>query len=76
LLNKAKILHRDISENNIITTNPKMAGGFTAMLIDLDLAIADGERTGGRHMTSTMEFMAIDVLQGVELLTCSRLCCI
>ncbi len=25
-----------------------------------------GERTGGRHMTGTMEFMAIDVLRGVE----------
>lgn len=28
LLNKAKILHRDISENNIIITDPKMAGGY------------------------------------------------
>ncbi len=36
------------------------------MLIDLDLAIVDGERTGGRHMTGTMEIMAIDVLRGVE----------
>lgn len=34
--------------------------------IDLDLAIVDGERTGGRHMTGTMEFMAIDVLRGIE----------
>jgi serine/threonine protein kinase len=66
LLNKAKILHRDISENNIIITDPKKAGGFTGMLIDLDLAIVDGERTGGRHTTGTMEFMAIDVLRGVE----------
>lgn len=66
LLSNAKILHRDISENNIIVTDPEMAGGFTGMLIDLDLAIVDGERTGGRHMTGTMEFMAIDVLRGVE----------
>ena len=66
LLGNAKILHRDISENNIIITDPKMAGGFTGMLIDLDLAIVNGERTGGRHMTGTMEFMAIDVLRGVE----------
>jgi hypothetical protein len=36
------------------------------MLIDLDLAIVDGERTGGRHMTGTMKFMAIDVLCEVE----------
>ena len=44
------VVHRDISENNIII-DPE-----TGMLIDLDLAIVDGERTGGRHMTSTMEF--------------------
>ena len=36
------------------------------MLIDLNLAIVDGERTGGRHITGTMEFVAIDVLRGVE----------
>jgi hypothetical protein len=66
LLGKAKILHRDISENNIIITDPEIADGFSGMLIDLDLAIVDGERTGGRHMTGTMEFMAIDVLRGVE----------
>ena len=66
LFEKAKILHRDISENNIIITDPKMADGFRGMLIDLDLAIVDGERTGGLHMTGTMEFMAIDVLRGVE----------
>ncbi|KAF7511422.1 hypothetical protein GJ744_004611 [Endocarpon pusillum] len=66
LLSNAKILHRDISENNIIITYPKTAGGFTGMLIDLDLAIVDGERTGGRHMIGTMEFMAIDMLRAVE----------
>jgi hypothetical protein len=66
LLTKAKILHRDISENNIIITNPKTADGLTGMLIDLDLAIVGGERTGARHQTGTMEFMAIDVLLGVE----------
>lgn len=66
LFEKAKILHRDISENNIIITDPKRADGFTGMLIDLDLAIEDSKRTGGRQMTGTMEFMAIDVLRGVE----------
>jgi hypothetical protein len=35
-------------------------------LIDLDLAIVGGERTSVRHQTGTMEFMAIDVLRGVE----------
>ena len=32
---KGNILHRDISENNIIITNPNETGGFTGMLIDL-----------------------------------------
>jgi hypothetical protein len=32
------ILHRDISENNIIKTDPEKADGFKGMLIDLDLA--------------------------------------
>jgi Fungal protein kinase len=36
---KGNILHRDIFENNIIITDPKRTG-FTGMLIDLDLAIA------------------------------------
>jgi serine/threonine protein kinase len=50
LLGKAKILHRDISENNIIITDPETANGFSGMLIDLDLAKFNGERTTGRHM--------------------------
>lgn len=66
LFEKARILHRDISENNIIITDPESANGFTGMLIDLDLAIEDNKRTGGRQMTGTMEFMAIDVLCGCE----------
>ena len=58
------ILHRDISENNIIITDPEKADGFTWMLIDLDLAIqVDGGRTGARQKTGTMEFMAIEVLR-------------
>jgi serine/threonine protein kinase len=66
LFAKAKILHRDISQNNITITDPKPADGCTCMLIDLDLAIVGGERTSVRHQTGTMEFMAIDVLRGVE----------
>ena len=66
LFEKAKILHRDISENNIIITDPERADGFRGMLIDLDLAIEDSKRTGARQMTGTMEFMAIDVLRGLE----------
>ena len=56
----------NISENNIIITDPETADGCTGMLIDLDLAIVGGERTGARHQAGTMESMAIDVLRGVE----------
>jgi len=41
------ILHRDISENNIIITYPKKADGSTGMLIDLDLAKASGSGRSG-----------------------------
>ena len=66
LFKKAGILYRDISENNIIITNHKITNGFTGMLINLDLAIVNGKRTGGRDMTGTMEFTAVDMLCGVE----------
>ncbi|MCJ1251832.1 hypothetical protein MMC30_009070 [Trapelia coarctata] len=60
------ILHRDISENNIIITDPKKADGFTGMLIDLDLAkIVGSGRSGARHQTGTMQFIAIGVLRKV-----------
>lgn len=60
------VLHRDISENNIIITDPKKADGFTGMLIDLDLAkIVGSGRSGARHQTGTMQFMAIGVLRKV-----------
>ena len=60
-----KILHRDISENNIIITDPEKTGGFAGMLIDLDLAKEVGKGpSGARHRTGTMEFMAIEVLLG------------
>ncbi|MCJ1242411.1 hypothetical protein MMC14_010419 [Varicellaria rhodocarpa] len=61
------ILHRDISENNIIITNPKQANGFTGMLIDIELGkVVGSRRTGARQQTGTMEFMAIGVLQKVD----------
>lgn len=67
LLCNGGILHRDISENNIIITDPKQADGFVGMLIDLDLAkVLHGERSGARHQTGTMEFMAIQVLQRAD----------
>ncbi|KAL7930844.1 kinase-like domain-containing protein [Trichoderma chlorosporum] len=57
------ILHRDISPNNIIITDPTIADGFQGMLIDLDLAkVKDSEPSGARHQTGTMQFMAIEVL--------------
>ncbi|TWU72883.1 hypothetical protein ED733_004107 [Metarhizium rileyi] len=61
-----KILHRDISENNIIIPDPGMAYGFKGMLIDLDLAKEEGQGPSGGHRTGTMEFMAIEVLLGVS----------
>ncbi|KAK2591533.1 hypothetical protein QQS21_010783 [Conoideocrella luteorostrata] len=68
---KGGILHRDISSNNIIITSPGEArgGGFKGMLIDLDLALATGRDSGpsgARHRTGTMQFMAIEVLRGVD----------
>jgi serine/threonine protein kinase len=60
-----KILHRDISENNIIITDPGEADGFAGMLISLKLAkeLSSGS-SGARHRKGTMQFMAIEVLLG------------
>ena len=59
-------LHRDISENNIIITDPKEANGFTGMFIDTEYGKENGSgRSGARQQTGTMEFMAIQVLQRV-----------
>ncbi|KAL2045028.1 hypothetical protein N7G274_002803 [Stereocaulon virgatum] len=65
---KGNILHRDVSENNIIITGTeKEDGNVAGMLIDLDLAkVAGSGRSGARHQTGTMEFMAIEVLQGID----------
>ena len=64
---KGNVLHRDISENNIIITYPNKTGGIIGMLIDLDLAKVLGSgRSGARHQTGTMEFMAIEVLLGID----------
>jgi hypothetical protein len=53
---KVNILHRDISENNIIITNPKKTDGVMGMLIDLDLAKElSGGRSGARCRTGTMK---------------------
>ncbi|KAL9123118.1 MAG: hypothetical protein Q9187_000331 [Circinaria calcarea] len=63
---KGNILHRDISENNIIITDPQKTG-VMGMLIDLDLAKELGSgHSGARCRTGTMEFMAIEVLLGIS----------
>ncbi|KAI9803914.1 MAG: hypothetical protein M1825_001794 [Sarcosagium campestre] len=64
-----RILHRDISLNNIILTDPKKTGGCSGMLIDLDLAVSVGEddkneTSEERNMTGTLEYMAIQILEG------------
>ncbi|KUI68648.1 hypothetical protein VM1G_03803 [Cytospora mali] len=60
-----EILHRDISENNIIIIDTEVDSDPRGMLIDLDLAKElKGGPSGARHRTGTMEFMAIEVLLG------------
>jgi hypothetical protein len=66
LYQDGKILHRDVSVNNIIITDAENGEGPTGMLIDLDLAKELGSGpSGARHRTGTMEFMAIEVLKGM-----------
>ena len=64
-----KILHRDVSLNNIIITDPEQSDGYWGMLIDYDLAVPmdeDGknEISKEKKMTGTLEYMAIEVLEG------------
>ena len=62
-----KILHRDISESNMIITDTKDNNGLSGMLIDLELGtiVVDGKnmRTGAQRMTGTLKYMAIEVLE-------------
>jgi Fungal protein kinase len=65
LLENGKIIHWDISENNIIITDHTTGGDSKGILIDLDLAKElDSIPSGASHRTGTMQFMAIEVLQG------------
>ncbi|KAI0190238.1 serine/threonine-protein kinase Sgk2 [Xylaria flabelliformis] len=68
LFTDGKILHRDISSNNIIITDAKAADGFRGMLIDLDLAkqMDDSIPSGADHRTGTRPFLAIGVLRQQE----------
>ena len=47
LYTKRKILHLNISENNIIITDPKEANSFIGMLIDVDLVKEIGRSWSG-----------------------------
>jgi hypothetical protein len=65
LLEDGKILHRDVSENIIIITGLPAKDAPKGRLIDLDLAKElDSMPSGARHRTGTMQFMAIEVLEG------------
>jgi serine/threonine protein kinase len=67
LYKAGNILHRDISSNNIIITEPDVAGGFKGMLIDLNLAKErDSGPSGARHQTGTVQFMAVEVLRNAD----------
>lgn len=64
LYKTGNILHRDVSANNIIITEPEAADGFKGMLIDLDLAeVKDSSPSGA---TGTMQFMAVEVLRKTD----------
>ncbi|KPM39101.1 hypothetical protein AK830_g7452 [Neonectria ditissima] len=62
LRQKAGLLHRDISANNL------MIRGETGFLIDLDLAVAEqrAEASGAHGKTGTRAFMAIGALLGEQ----------
>ena len=63
---KARILQRDISENNFIITDLRTPNGFTGLLINLDLVRpVRSERIEARHQTRTLEFISFQVLQKV-----------
>jgi serine/threonine protein kinase len=67
LLEAGRILHRDVSENNIIITEAATERDPKGILVDLDLAIElDSLLSGVSHRTGNLQFMAIEVLEGKE----------
>jgi hypothetical protein len=65
LFEDGKILHRDISENNIIITESTTEEAPKGILIDLDLAKElNSVPSTASHRTGTMQFMAVEVLEG------------
>ncbi|KAA8895049.1 hypothetical protein FN846DRAFT_971420 [Sphaerosporella brunnea] len=71
LLTAARILHRDISKNNIMMADPlhPRPDGYTGFLIDLDLALPlpddDGAvaACGAPERTGTFEFLSVEALE-------------
>ncbi|KAF1819704.1 uncharacterized protein K489DRAFT_412416 [Dissoconium aciculare CBS 342.82] len=61
------IIHRDVSQWNIIITDPSENDGLSGALIDLELGavVEKGQnvRTGLKRMTGTLKYMAIEVLE-------------
>lgn len=55
-----KILYKDISKNNIILVNPKIADSFIGMLINKNFVKnIDSRKNNTWHWISIIEFMAI-----------------
>ncbi|VDB84162.1 Bgt-51373 [Blumeria graminis f. sp. tritici] len=62
----ARILHSDVSVNNIILTDPKILNSCYGSLIDLDLAMSldNPNAAASSHiLTWTMEFMALGIFR-------------
>jgi len=73
LCEEAKILHRDISQNNIMVRRDKY-GQISGIIIDFDLAIVTDRSSvlsrgnSSYEITGTLPFMAIDRLTGDDKL--------
>lgn len=64
LLKDGKMLHRDISENNIIITKSVAGKELKKCLIDMDLKKElNSVPSGASHRIGTIQFMSIEVLQ-------------
>jgi hypothetical protein len=67
LLTEGRILHRDISINNIMISESGRKDGYKGFLIDLDLALELGPQPvaacGAPERTGTFEFLSIEALE-------------
>ncbi|KAI0430871.1 hypothetical protein F5Y09DRAFT_306398 [Xylaria sp. FL1042] len=68
LYNKAGLLHRDISINNLMINESNKKSYLSSFLIDLDLAVKVDrtKASGAKGITGTRAFMAIGVLMGED----------